>query len=704
MFHPWNRPSARSQTTPSAHRRKRPRSSLHVEALEDRYVPSVTPIVHNSAFTEGINGTATIAGFVDTDNVTPGNFTSLSINWGDGSAPDTTTGSVSQPIGGGEFLITGSHTYGEEGTFPITVIVHDVLNNVNRSITASSATAADAPLRAGNPPTVTHQEFTGVGGSNTAGGTLNALNAFKTAIGGGNNGGVSVAQNGGFRTITWDGVALDGTDFGGNTTVIVPNKTVGIPINRFQNVGVIFEEVYAVSGDGFKSVNPSVNAANPQLFPAFSPTKTFAMFNDNTIGLSFVLPSSAATTPVSAATRGFGAIFLNVRTPNTSSIEYFAGDQSLGKFFVPTGQQGEPEFLGELFSSPVVTRVELTLGTDVIFQFDGTTIRPGGADSPPDTNLVDTDDFVHAEPVPLPSTQPLVSANGDVPFNGRIATFHDTDPNGTARDFTATIDWGDGHRSPGVITANAAGGFDVQGTNLYAAAGTFPISVLVQDLGLTEVTLTNTAHVSSTATTTSLTASASSVLAGQPITFTATVHATAGSAIPTGTVAFLDGGAVVARVAVNAAGQAILSTALAPGGHIVTAVYSGDPAFSGSSAALAASVSADVTSLFHITPRAVRSAGRGRFRQRLTLQNVSLNAVPAPLELALDGLGRGVRLSRARGLTRLQPPPGSPLATLDLAGALLEPGDTITVDLQFLSPSRNAIHFRPRVLAGTVLV
>src|SRR5262249_25128483 len=160
------------------------------------------------------------------------------------------------------------------------------------------------------------------------------------------NGATASPQNGGFRTITWDGVKLDGTDFNNNSTVIVPNKTVGIPINRFQNVGVIFEEVYAVSGDGFKSVNPNVNAANPALFPAFTPNNTFAMFNENTIGMSFVLPSAPTTTPVEAATRGFGAIFLNVRTPNTSSIEYFAGDRSLGKFFVPVGNQGEPEFLG----------------------------------------------------------------------------------------------------------------------------------------------------------------------------------------------------------------------------------------------------------------------------------------------------------------------------------------------------------------------
>src|SRR5262249_23101264 len=149
-------------------------------------------------------------------------------------------------------------------------------------------------------------------------------------------------------------------------------------------------------------------------------------------------------------------------------------------------------------------------------------------------------------------------------------------------------------------------------------------------------------------------------------------------AIPTGTITFLDGSAVLARVAGNAAGQAALSTPLAPGAHAITAVYSGDAALTGSTAAaVSARVSAHRKSLFHIPLSTARAAGKGRFQQRVTLQNVSLNAIPAPLELALDGLRRSVRLSRARGATRVQPPAGSPFVGLDLGGAAaLQPGAT----------------------------
>src|SRR5207249_10186782 len=123
----------------------------------------------------------------------------------------------------------------------------------------------------------------------------------------------------------------------------------------------------------FTSVNPNVG----NLFPAFSPSNTFAMFNDNTIDLSFVLASAHTTTPTPAATRGFGAIFKNVELANSTSIEYFNGDTSLGKFFVPVGTAGQPEFLGELFDSPIVTSVSFVLGTDVLFSFDGVTFHSG---------------------------------------------------------------------------------------------------------------------------------------------------------------------------------------------------------------------------------------------------------------------------------------------------------------------------------------
>ena len=42
------------------------------------------------------------------------------------------------------------------------------------------------------------------------------------------------------------------------TEVIVPGHTIGIPTDRFQERGVQFEEIYAVSNDGFATANPGL--------------------------------------------------------------------------------------------------------------------------------------------------------------------------------------------------------------------------------------------------------------------------------------------------------------------------------------------------------------------------------------------------------------------------------------------------------------
>jgi hypothetical protein len=434
--------------------------------------------------TEGVPFTgATVATFTSSDpSLTASDFTAT-INWGDGTAftAGTITGS------GGTFTVKGDHTYAEEGSYNIAVTVHDNINNLDETAN-TAATVADAPLSVGNLSPGGPQQFSGVGGNSTAGGALNAFSAFKAAIGGVDNGAAPTPQTSGFRTINWDAVKLDGTDFGGSTTVIVPNETVGIPVNRFQERGTEFEEVYAVSGDGFASANP--NAAGQ--FPAFSANNTFAMFNDNTIGFSFVLPSAHTTTPVQAASRGFGAIFLDVETPNTTSIEYFNGTTSLGKFFVPVGASAQPEFFGVLFQNPVVTNVQIVLGNAQLFSFDGTTLTPGDADAPPASDLAVTDDFVYAEPTAIPTGITITASVGDS-VNATVASFRDADPAGQVSDFSAIINWGDGTTSAGTITPNAAGGFDVTGAHTYFTAGVFQITTSIRDVGGSSISAVSTA-------------------------------------------------------------------------------------------------------------------------------------------------------------------------------------------------------------------
>jgi|tagenome__1003787_1003787.scaffolds.fasta_scaffold20777821_1 hypothetical protein len=262
------------------------------------------------------------------------------------------------------------------------------------------------PSASSAPPVV----FSGSGAEASA-----ALDAFRAAIGGVKN--TAGPEASGRREISWDGVRLDGTDPNPNTQVVDTGHTVIIPVNRFQSQGALFEDRYAVSGDGFASVNP----ATAGQFPAFSPNNTFAMqdqsslqFDDRFIGQSFTIPGTTTT----AGTRGFGAIFVDVEKAGSSSIEYFGHDNSghevsLGTFTVPTGTSSEPQFLGVLFDNPVVTDVNLTVGTNALFNL-GPIFNSFGAESG-GIDLAVTDDFVFAEPtmaaaIPEPSTYAMMLA------------------------------------------------------------------------------------------------------------------------------------------------------------------------------------------------------------------------------------------------------------------------------------------------------
>ena len=82
------------------------------------------------------------------------------------------------------------------------------------------------------------------------------------------------------------------------------------------------------------------------------------------------------------------------------------------------------------------------------------------------------------------------------------------------------------------------------------------------------------------ATTTSLLASANPARVGQAVTFTATVRDPSGTGTPTGTVTFFVGNTVVARVTLDANGQAHIRGSFSVAGrYTIRAVYSGDATF-----------------------------------------------------------------------------------------------------------------------------
>ena len=97
-----------------------------------------------------------------------------------------------------------------------------------------------------------------------------------------------------------------------------------------------------------------------------------------------------------------------------------------------------------------------------------------------------------------------------------VATFTDADPNGTLGGYTATINWGDGHTSSGIIVATA-GGFAVEAGHTYAEQGSYTPIVTINDGGGSTTTVTDSATIADaalTATAVSISGTEGAALAG----------------------------------------------------------------------------------------------------------------------------------------------------------------------------------------------
>lgn len=163
-----------------------------------------------------------------------------------------------------------------------------------------------------------------------------------------------------------------------------------------------------------------------------------------------------------------------------------------------------------------------------------------------------------------------------------------------------------GATSPFYLEGNGDGTFnDANSGNFFVGVGSKHLkSADLTGQGLPSLLLTSGATIqvfvgtkpatsTTTATTTTLQASATSIPAGQSVTFTATVTPQSSSEIPTGTVTFSDGTTNIGTGTLNGFGVATFATSsLAVGTHSIAASYGGDTNFSGSASA---AVSVQVT-------------------------------------------------------------------------------------------------------------
>jgi hypothetical protein len=96
---------------------------------------------------------------------------------------------------------------------------------------------------------------------------------------------------------------------------------------------------------------------------------------------------------------------------------------------------------------------------------------------------------------PIPATVGLTT--GFLPNPLVVGSFYDSNTAATAGQLTASINWGDGNTTPGVVTASpgAAGLFLVSGSHLYVVPKTYTIMIAVEDQTGNSTTIMSTAVV-----------------------------------------------------------------------------------------------------------------------------------------------------------------------------------------------------------------
>jgi RHS repeat-associated protein len=138
-------------------------------------------------------------------------------------------------------------------------------------------------------------------------------------------------------------------------------------------------------------------------------------------------------------------------------------------------------------------------------------------------------DSAHSTPLGV-NTPSVIAADGasleeveGVAFTQQVASFAAARPGTTTRDFTATVDWGDGSTSVGDVVSTGPGSYAVAASHTYAEDGTYPVEVAVTGRGAPPVAAQGSAWVDDApldAETTTATLTSGSTFGGALATFT----------------------------------------------------------------------------------------------------------------------------------------------------------------------------------------
>jgi hypothetical protein len=205
-----------------------------------------------------------------------------------------------------------------------------------------------------------------------------ALDQFRLALGGVNNGNAPGPIATGRREINWDG--------GGNNPDTSPGPT------PFQVFLTSRGADITTPGTGFVQATPSGlgdtfgNSALSATFQAFSPLRLFASIGSNVTDVAFFIPGGGG---LAAETAAFGVVFSDVDRDESTRIKYFDPD---GRLLYAINAPASPgaatfSFVGVRFPDARIASVRIVTGNNAI-EFGRRLKR----------DVVVMDDFVYGEP------------------------------------------------------------------------------------------------------------------------------------------------------------------------------------------------------------------------------------------------------------------------------------------------------------------
>ncbi len=365
-------------------------------------------------------------------------------------------------------------------------------------------------------------------------------------------------------------------------------------------------EEFRGNGDGTFATGTSINcAANPFMpNPPITGTTSVLLADFNKDGnpdLACLGETSASQAELGIATGNGDGTFFSPTVLNLTGGDSIRGAQIAAADFDGDGNYDialfEPEAYSGIFygtGTGTFTSVN-SYGTAVpkdlinIFSFNssgiGATTADLNNDGKPDilySNTIYLNQY--GSTTTLPGSNTSLKASLTSATVGTSITFTATvsGQSGSSGTPTGTVVFMDGPTQLATITlasgkatyttaALAVGAHNI--TAVYSGDSNFASSTSnVATITINTVAPINTA--------TSLTASVTSALVGTSITFTSKVTPASGTALPTGTISFLDNGSAIGVEDLDATGgTSLITSSLMAGVHSITAKYSGDGSF-----------------------------------------------------------------------------------------------------------------------------